>query len=77
MYTFFVVNLIVNDIKTNLILMGSEFFNSGKRRIIINQYPVKVRHEKVRIIRLNRENPKTKLLLAALKTLDAEKTSLS
>lgn len=47
--------------------------NSGimeEMGIIFNEYPVKVRHGKIRVIKLNRENPKTKVLLKALKTLD-------
>jgi predicted transcriptional regulator len=55
-----------NEVNRNLLILEKE-------GIIINEYPVKVRHGKVRIIRLNRENPKTQLLLAALKTLDSEK----
>ncbi len=54
-----------NELNRNLLILEKE-------GIIINEYPVKIRHGKVRIIRLNRENPKTKLLLAALKTLDCE-----
>lgn len=54
-----------NELNRNLLILEKE-------GIIINEYPVKVRHGKVRIIRLNRENPKTKLLLATLKTLDGE-----
>jgi predicted transcriptional regulator len=54
-----------NELNRNLLILEKE-------GIIINEYPVKVRHGKVRIIRLNRENSKTKLLLAALKTLDSE-----
>lgn len=54
-----------NDLNRNLLILEKE-------GIIINEYPVRVRQGKVRIIRLNRENPKTKLLLAALKSLDGE-----
>ncbi len=38
--------------------------------IIFNEYPVKVKHGKIRVIKLNRESPKTKVLLQALKMLD-------
>jgi ribosomal protein L15E len=34
-----------------------------KEGLIINDYPVKVRHGRVRVIRLNKENPKTQTLL--------------
>ena len=54
-----------NELNRNLLILEKE-------GIIINEYRVKVRHGKVRVIRLNRENSKTKLLLAALKTLDGE-----
>jgi len=54
-----------NDLNRNLLILEKE-------GIIINEYPVRVRQGKVRNIRLNRENPKTKLLLAALKSLDGE-----
>jgi predicted transcriptional regulator len=43
-----------------------------KEGIIINDYRVKVRRGKVRVIRLNRDNPRTEVLLKALKTLDQE-----
>jgi predicted transcriptional regulator len=43
-----------------------------KEGIITNDYLVKVKHGKVRVIRLNRDNPKTKILLQVLKTLDNE-----
>jgi predicted transcriptional regulator len=48
-----------NELNRNLLILEKE-------SIIINEYRVKVRHGKVRVIRLNRENSKTKLLLAAL-----------
>ncbi len=35
---------------------------------------MKVRHGRIRIIRLNKKNSKTMLLLAALKSIDYEKT---
>jgi predicted transcriptional regulator len=54
-----------NELNRNLSILEKE-------GIIINEYRVKVRHGKVRMIRLNRDNSKTKLLLEALKTLDSE-----
>lgn len=41
--------------------------------IIINKYSKPVKHSIVRIVKLNRENPKTTKLLQALKLLSAEK----
>lgn len=41
-----------------------------KEGIIINEYRVKVRHGKVRVISLNKDNPKTAVLLNVIKTLD-------
>ncbi|HSV48896.1 MAG TPA: hypothetical protein VLH35_01145 [Candidatus Acidoferrales bacterium] len=52
-----------NELNRNLIILEKE-------GIITNEYPIKVRHGKVRIIRLNKENPKTQVLLKVLKTLD-------
>jgi len=43
-----------------------------KEQLIIDEYRVKVRHGKVRVIRLNKENPNTLVLLKVLKTLDQE-----
>ncbi len=54
-----------NELNRNLLLLEKE-------GIITNEYPIKVRHGKVRIIRLNKENPKTLVLLKVLKTLDQE-----
>ena len=54
-----------NELNRNLEILEKE-------GIITNDYRVKVRHGKVRVIRLNRDNPKTKILLQALKTLDNE-----
>lgn len=54
-----------NELNRNLSILEKE-------GIIINEYRAKVRHGKVRMIRLNRDNSKTKLLLEALKTLDSE-----
>jgi predicted transcriptional regulator len=57
------VNSTYNEVNRNLVLLERE-------GIIINEYRVKVKHGKVRVIRLNKDNPKTKTLLSALKTLD-------
>ncbi len=54
-----------NELNRNLLLLEKE-------GLIINQYPIKVRHGKVRVIRLNKENPKTQVLLKVLKTLEQE-----
>jgi hypothetical protein len=54
-----------NELNRNLQLLEKE-------GLIINEYPVRVRHGKVRVIRLNKENPKTLTLLKVLKTLDQE-----
>lgn len=50
-----------NEVNRNLEILEKE-------GIITNDYRVKVRHGKVRVIWLNRDNPKTKILLQALKT---------
>lgn len=52
-----------NELNRNLEILEKE-------GIIINEYLVKVRHGKVRVIRLNKENPKTQVLLRVLKALD-------
>ncbi len=52
-----------NETNRNLLILEKE-------GIIANEYPVKVRHGKVRVIHLNRENPKTQVLLKVLRTLD-------
>ena len=54
------------DVNRNLLLLEKE-------GIVISDYPDKVRHGRVRIIRLNRDNPKTKTLLDVLKILDSDK----
>jgi hypothetical protein len=59
------VNSTYNDVNRNLLILAKE-------DIIVDEYRVKVKHGKVRVIRLNKENPKTKLLLAALQSLDIE-----
>jgi len=58
------VNSTYNELNRNVMLLEKE-------GIIINEFRVKVRHGKIRIIRLNKDNPKTKILLATLQTLDA------
>ena len=57
-----------NELNRNLLLLENE-------GIIINSYPIKVRRGKIRIIRLNKENPKTQTLLKVLKTLEQENNS--
>jgi predicted transcriptional regulator len=57
------LNTTYNELNRNLALLEKE-------GLIIDEYRVKVKHGKVRVIILNRNNPKTKLLLAILKTLD-------
>ena len=54
-----------NELNRNLLILEKE-------GIIINEYRVKVRRGKVRILRLNKENPKTEVLISALKMLDQE-----
>lgn len=53
-----------NELNRNLEILEKE-------GIITNEYPLKVRHGKVRIIRLNKDNPKTQVLLKVLKTLES------
>lgn len=57
------VNSTYNELNRNLAILEKE-------GIILNDYRVKVRHGKIRVIMLNRDNPKTKILLQALKTLE-------
>ncbi len=59
------VNSTYNEVNRNLEILE-------EAGIITNDNRVQVRHGKVRVIRLNRDNPKTKILLQALKTLDNE-----
>jgi predicted transcriptional regulator len=54
-----------NELNRNLLILEKE-------GLIINEYPIKVRHGKIRVIRLNKENPKTFVLLKVLKTLEQE-----
>lgn len=54
-----------NEVNRNLKILEEE-------GIISNNYPYKVKHGKVRVILLNKENPRTKKLLQALKILDDE-----
>jgi DeoR/GlpR family transcriptional regulator of sugar metabolism len=62
------VNSTYNELNRNLEILEKE-------GIITNDYRVKVRHGKVRVIQLNRDNPKTEILLKALKMLDEENAS--
>jgi predicted transcriptional regulator len=57
-----------NELNRNLDILEKE-------GIITNEYPVKVRHGKVRVIKLNKENAKTIVLLRVLKTLDQENST--
>jgi hypothetical protein len=54
-----------NEVNRNLQILEKE-------GILKNEYPIKVRHGKVRVIRLNKDNPKTLVLLKTLKTLQQE-----
>ncbi len=54
-----------NEVNRNLKLLEAE-------GIIIDDYRKQVKHGTVRVIILNRENPRTKKLLQALKLLDDE-----
>jgi hypothetical protein len=54
-----------NELNRNLLILQKE-------GILTDEYRVKVRHGKVRVIALNRENPKTEVLLQVLKALDKE-----
>jgi hypothetical protein len=62
-----------NETNRNLLILEKE-------GIITNEYPVKMRHGKVRVIRLNKESSKTQVLLRVLKALEQpitpEKASL-
>ncbi len=53
-----------NELNRNLKILADE-------GIVTDEYRVKVKHGKIRVIMLNRDNPKTKLLLQALKTLES------
>jgi DNA-binding transcriptional ArsR family regulator len=57
------LNTTYNEVTRNLAILEKE-------GLITDEYRLKVRHGKVRVIMLNRDNPKTKLLLTILKTLD-------
>jgi hypothetical protein len=57
-----------NEVNRNLLIMQKE-------GLITDEYRIKVRHGKVRVIRLNKDNPKTLVLLKILKTLDQESLS--
>lgn len=64
------VNSTYNDVNRNLLILVKE-------DIIIDEHQVKVKRGKVKVIRLNQENPKTALLLQALKTFEPEKDNKS
>jgi hypothetical protein len=57
------LNTAYNELNRNLALLEKE-------GLVIDEYQVKVKHGKVRVISLNRDNPNSKLLLTILKTLD-------
>ncbi len=59
------LNTTYNELNRNLVILEKE-------GLITDEYRVKVKHGKVRVIALNRENPRTKLLLTTLKTLDSQ-----
>lgn len=59
-----------NEVNRNLKILESE-------GIIINNYCRQVRHGTVRVIRLNKENPRTKLLLQVLKELEVDDNVMS
>ena len=59
------VNSTYNELNRNLEILEKE-------GIITDTYLVKVKHGKIRVIRLNRDNPKTRILLQALKMLNNE-----
>lgn len=64
------VNSTYNDVNRNLLILAKE-------GIIVDEHQVKVKRGKVRVIRLNQENPTTALLLQALKTFGSEKDNKS
>ena len=59
------VNSTYNELNRNLLILAKE-------GIIIDEYRVKVKHGKIRVIALKRDNPKTKILLEILKVLDSQ-----
>jgi hypothetical protein len=59
------VNSTYNELNRNLSILAKE-------GIITDEYRVKVKHGKVRVIALKRDNPKTKLLVDTLKALDSQ-----
>ena len=60
------VNSTYNELNRNLLILEKE-------GIVTSNYIIRVKQGKVRTIQLNRDNPKTKILLEVLKTLDNEK----
>lgn len=59
-----------NEVNRNLIILETE-------DIIINDYRKQVKHARIRIIKLNSENPRTQILLNALKELETENGVMS
>ena len=60
------VNSTYNELNRNLLILEKE-------GIVTSNYIIRVKQGKVRTIQLNRDNPKTKILLEVQKTLDNEK----
>lgn len=58
-----------NEVNRNLNILETE-------GIIINDYRTQVKRAKVRVILLNRENPRTQILLRVLKELEAESNAI-
>jgi predicted transcriptional regulator len=58
------LNTTYNELNRNLVILEKE-------GLITDEYRVKVKHGTIRVIALNRDNSKTKLLLTILKTLDS------
>lgn len=59
-----------NELNRNLLILREE-------GIITDNYEQRVRHGKVRIIRLNRDNPRTRTLFQALGILEQENSILA
>jgi predicted transcriptional regulator len=59
-----------NEVNRNLKILETE-------GIIINDYRKQVKHAIVRVILLNRENPRTQILLKVLKELEVENDAIS
>jgi DeoR/GlpR family transcriptional regulator of sugar metabolism len=64
------INSTYNEVNRNLKILETE-------GIIINDYRQRVKHGKVRVLQLNRENPRTRILLQVLETLEVENDVVS